>query len=256
MSGALDSALRRRLVDLARQDALLAFDFDGTLAPIVSDPETAAMPGSTRALFDALAARRRCAVLSGRSLDDLRPRLADVPLVALVGNHGLEIAGEPPPAGLRAGVHAWRAELAARLAHLPGVRIEDKGLSLSVHYRASPAPARAEAAIRAATDTLHGARVFGGHVVVNVVPEDARDKGDALRTLLAAAPCPSALYVGDDETDETAFALADEFPLLAVRVGPSRATRARHVLADRSQMDALLEALLEGATAADRLSSG
>src|SRR5262249_49765394 len=162
----------------------------------------------------ALAARRRCAVLSGRALDDLRARLAGLPLVALVGNHGLEIAGEPPPDGLRAGVHAWSAELADRLAHLPGVRIEDKGLTLSVHLRGAAAPERTEAAIRAAAEDLPGARVFGGKAVVNVAPDGAPDKGDALAALLSVVPTPAALYVGDDETDEPAFALAGEFPVL------------------------------------------
>jgi trehalose 6-phosphate phosphatase len=247
MSSALDAPLRRRLVALAQQDALLAFDFDGTLAPIVEDPQRAVLPDTTRALLSALAARRRCAVLSGRALDDLRARLAGLPLVALVGNHGLEIAGEPPPEGLRAGVHAWSAELAERLAHLPGVRIEDKGLTLSVHFRGAPAPERAEAEIRAAADGLPGARVFGGKAVVNVAPQGAPDKGDALAALLAVAPTPAALYVGDDETDEPAFALAADAPVLGVRVGPAAATRAEHVLPDQGLIDALLDALVEGA---------
>jgi len=248
MNTTLDAALRRRLVALAKQDSLLAFDFDGTLAPIVADPDRAVLPDTTRALLSALAAHRRCAVLSGRALDDLRARLAGLPLVALVGNHGLEIAGEPPPEGLRAGVHAWSAELRERLAHLPGVRVEDKGLTLSVHFRGAPAPERTEAAIRAVADELQGARVFGGKSVVNVAPDGAPDKGDALAALMAVAPTPGALYVGDDETDESAFALAAELPVLGVRVGPGAATRAPHVLPDRDCVDPLLDALLEGAT--------
>ena len=252
MRTALEAPLRRRLVALGQQDALLAFDFDGTLAPIVTDPERATLPETTRALLSALAARRRCAVLSGRALADLRARLAGLPLVALVGNHGLEIAGEPPPEALRAGVHAWSAELRERLAHLPGVRIEDKGLTLSVHFRGVAAPERAEAEIREVATGLAGARVFGGKSVVNVAPQGAPDKGDALAALLAVAPTPAGLYVGDDETDEPAFALAPELPLLGVRIGSGVPTRASEVLPDRDCVDAVLDALIEGATAAGR----
>jgi trehalose 6-phosphate phosphatase len=246
MSALLPAPLRRELVRLARGDALLAFDFDGTLAPIVDDPSTATLDEPTRMLLAALAARRRCAVLSGRALQDLRPRLAGLPLVALVGNHGLEVDGVPAPEAVRTLVQAWGRDLSQRLAREPGVRVEDKGLSLSVHFRAAPEPARAEASIRAVAEALPGARVFPGHAVVNLVPEGAPDKGAALRGLLAAAHAPAALYVGDDETDESAFALADEFPLVAVRVGPSTRTLARHALADRAGVDALLHALLEG----------
>jgi len=246
MTATLDAGLRRELVRLAREDALLAFDFDGTLAALVDDPQAAALAEPTRMLLSALAAHRRCAVLSGRALDDLRARLAGLPLVALVGNHGLEVDGVPPPEALRHRVHAWGRELQGRLEGEPGVRVEDKGLSLSVHFRGAPAPGRAEATIRAAADALPGARVFGGHAVVNCVPEGAPDKGAALRGLLVAAQAPAALYVGDDQTDESAFALAGEFPLLSVRVGPEAGTRAQYVLADRSAVDALLHALLEG----------
>ena len=244
MSAQLEASLRARLAALVRQDALLAFDFDGTLAPIVDDPARAVLSEWTRALLSALAARRRCAVLSGRSLDDLRPRLAGLPLFALVGNHGVEVAGEPAPEGLRAGVHAWSAELRERLAHLPGVRIEDKGFTLSVHFRGAPSPERVEAEIRAVADGLPGARVFGGKAVVNVAPEGAPDKGDALAALMALARTPAALYVGDDETDEPAFALAAEAPVVGVRVGSAAATRAVHLLSDRAQVDALLDALV------------
>jgi len=250
MSGGLDAALRRELADLAHRDALLAFDFDGVLAPLVSDPVTAGVPAATRARLARLAERRRCAVLSGRALADLLPRLAGLPLVACAGNHGAELEHADPPDGLRQRVRGWAAELSARLADQPGLVIEDKGLSLSLHYRHAPDPVGASVAAHAAALALPGTRVFGGHDVVNVVPEGAPDKGDALRALLAETGASSALYVGDDETDESVFTLAGELPLLGVRVGPAAATRAAHVLPSRAEVDALLDALLEGIAAA------
>src|SRR5687768_14195664 len=78
-------------VDLA--DALLVFDFDGTLAPIVRAPEKAAMRALSRRRLIAVAERQPVAVLSGRARADLLPRLAGVPLRHIVGSHGAEWAG-------------------------------------------------------------------------------------------------------------------------------------------------------------------
>jgi trehalose 6-phosphate phosphatase len=73
----------------------LVFDFDGTLAPIVSDPEAAAMRAETRTLLRALSCRFPCAVISGRARDDVAPRLAGTGIACVVGNHGAEWGGEP-----------------------------------------------------------------------------------------------------------------------------------------------------------------
>ena len=97
---------------LARENALLAFDYDGTLAALVDDPQTAVLAEPTRLLLFALAAHRRCAVLSGRALDDLRARLAGLPHMALVGNHGLEVDGVPPPEEQARRMRALRAQVA------------------------------------------------------------------------------------------------------------------------------------------------
>lgn len=249
MSAPLPEGLAGALAALARRGALLAFDFDGTLAPLVSDPAAAALPEATRARLARLAARRPCAVLSGRALPDLHGRLVGLPLVALVGNHGLEAEDGAGGHGVTGLVGAWRAALDERLAGEPGVVLEDKRLSLAVHYRAAPDPARAARAIRRAAADLRGARVYGGHAVVNVVPADGPHKGDALRALLEGRQPREALYVGDDETDEDAFGLVDELPLLGVRVGPAASTRARHVLPGQAAVDALLDVLLDGAGA-------
>ncbi len=250
MTGALDAGLRDRLLALARRDALLAFDFDGTLAPLVDDPASAALLPATRARLGRLAARGRCAVLSGRGLADLSRRVDGLPLIALVGNHGIEVRGLPPagdasPEALRKRVGAWAAELSGLPAAVPGLVVEDKGYSLTLHLRGAREPERAEAAARAAACRLPGARVFGGHAAVNVVPADAPDKGDALRRLMDATRAEAALYVGDDETDECAFALARELPLLGIRVGPVAATRAAWVLPSREQVDEILDVLID-----------
>src|SRR3954469_15214073 len=110
---------------------LLAFDFDGTLAPIVVDPDAAQMRARTRLLLMRVAAHYPTVVISGRTRADTARRLNGVPLREVIGNHGAERG--PEDGRGRPGVRRWRLQLEQQLAGLPGVIIEDKGLSLSIH---------------------------------------------------------------------------------------------------------------------------
>jgi trehalose 6-phosphate phosphatase len=123
------------------------------------------------------------------------------------------------------------------------VTIEDKRLSLAVHYRQSPDHGRAREAIRAAASRLARARVVGGKCVVNVVPRGAPHKGTALEAERQRLRCDAALYVGDDETDEDVFALPAR-GRIGIRVGREPGSRARYYVRDQAQVDALLAALI------------
>lgn len=249
----LAPAGRRLLGTLARAGALLAFDFDGTLAPIVPRPDDARMSPQTRSLLVELAHRARVAIVSGRSVADLLPRLpapGEAPL-ALIGNHGND--GEHAPEGhagrLAQACAQWRIRLAQAFAAEPvidGIVVEDKGTTLSVHFRASTDWAAAQARIDAAVATLEPpARRIEGKAVVNLLPPSAFTKGDALALLARAARPAPVMYIGDDDTDETAFEIA---PLdwLTIRVGPCTSTAARALLARQEDIDQVLDALLAG----------
>lgn len=236
----LAEAERAVLAGLAGSRSLLGFDFDGTLAPIVSDPGAARMRPSTREALARVAALYPVAVVSGRSLDDLRDRLEGVAVRSLVGNHGVET--ESGSARYLALVQRWRRELAERLGGSPGVEVEDKGYSLSVHYRRAP---ERWSELATAVAGLADARVVSGKMVFNVVPEGAAHKGDALLRLREAEGADVALFVGDDVTDEDAFSLEPEAGVVSIRVGWSRASRATHYLDGQRDMDALLGALAE-----------
>ncbi len=228
------------LEGLARSRSLLGFDFDGTLAPIVSLPDAAQMRETTRAALSRVAARYPVAVVSGRALPDLRGRLEGSAVQVMVGNHGVETAeGSARYLGL---VQGWRRALEGRLAGIAGVEVEDKGYSLSVHYRRAPERWSELAALVAGLD---GARVVSGKMVFNVVPEGAAHKGDALATLCAAEGADVALFVGDDVTDEDVFATTDPARVVSVRVGQWRASRASHYLQHQGEIDALLGVLAE-----------
>ena len=231
------------LHDFTRQRVLLAFDFDGTLAPIVRTPAAAAMRARTSALLAKLAKRYPCVVISGRARADVMEKVDTIPLRAVIGNHGME-----PSRNLR-NAHwlatLWHAQLASTLPHIAGVVLEDKGVSLAVHYR----QARARAAIRrlvliAAAD-LDNARIVEGKMVVNILPIGAPDKSTALLALCKRLRCESAIYVGDDDNDEDIFALARQGRLLGIRIGRSSRSQAAYFLPSQAAIDQLLARLLE-----------
>ena len=226
------------------RNTLIAFDYDGTLAPIVARPEDARMRESTRALLARVARRYPVIVLTGRSRKDAVAHLSGVPLLEIIGSHGVDRQGTTVPRFFGR-VALWRAELVERLQALVGVRIEDKGYSLSVHYRHSQDPDAAKAAIAEAAGALEGARVLGGKKVVNVMPHDAPDKGAALLTACERYGSARAIYLGDDDTDEDAFAAGPLDRILAVRVGESATSCASHYLRSQDEVDRVLELLLE-----------
>ena len=233
------------LTELLARRPLLAFDFDGTLAPIVARPADARLSQAVAARLAALAERLPVAVVSGRSLADLRLRLGFVPTY-LMGNHGAEDADDPEAAAAwRTALDPMRRHLAQRQALLAaaGVTVEDKGLSLALHHRLAPSQEAALAAIGTALrDGPPGISVFGGKRVVNLSPAGAPDKADALLALVARSGADCALFAGDDVNDEPVFERAPPH-WLTLRVGRDAASRARFYLDSPAEMAMLLERL-------------
>ncbi len=232
-------ACRSVLRQLSQQRTLCAFDFDGTLAPIASHPNSARMRVRTRRLLQRVAALYPCAVVSGRARADVVAKLADVNLSRVIGNHGAETEERP-----RRYKHipGWKASLTRSLAAVPGVWIEDKGASLAVHYRQSPHKADAQKRILEAVKALTGSRVFGGKQVMNIVLEAAPHKGDAILAERNRLGCDLVLFVGDDDNDEDAFGAGEN--VISVRVGRKRGSKALYYLRSQGEIDALLERLI------------
>ncbi len=244
------SAPGKRLLDrLAGQaGALFAFDFDGTLARIVQDRHGAGLSEPTRQALHALAVVAPTAVISGRSLEDLRPRVDGIP-AHLIGNHGLEglHASERVMQQAKECCVAWLKAVAKAEADLTraGVVLEDKIYSLTFHYRQACSPAAAREAIFHAVSTLLPApRLVLGKAVVNVIPSGNLHKGTAMLELMHQLQSAAALYVGDDDTDEDVFSLPDE-RILSVRVGKKAATAAQWYLTRQSHIGLLLQYLTE-----------
>jgi trehalose 6-phosphate phosphatase len=240
---------------LARTPRLLAAsDFDGVLAPIVSEPSAARpLPRSVDALA-ALAAlpATDVAAISGRALDDLRALLSPPPGMHLVGSHGSEF-GAGFGAGLAPEIAERRRRVEAGLRELvdgrPGVALETKPVSVAVHVRNAPRDVAAAVLdlVRAGPATWEGVHATEGKEVVELVVVEA-SKGTALDLLRSQVGATGVLFVGDDLTDEKAFAVLGDGDV-GVKVGPGD-TAARYRVADPEQVTALLEFLAEERRAA------
>src|SRR4030095_11300499 len=159
------------LTAFATSNVLIAFDYDGTLAPISSNPDRAPMRARTRRLLGAVADRYPCIVISGRARSDLATWLSGVPVWHLSGNHGLEPWAED--AAYAARVNRWENQLAQRLEQYPGILIENKTYSLTVPYRPARPRRPAMRAVQSALGCLRGARLIRGKEAISVLPRDS-----------------------------------------------------------------------------------
>ncbi len=203
------AALLEPLVTEPGRSAIL-LDLDGTLAPIVARPDDVDIPLPLRALLATLPGRYGLvAFVSGRALGDLR-RIVGLDGVAYSGNHGMELVltdgrSLPPPGidlrSLRAFVAEWPA---GRLQPF-GIWLEDKGATLTFHYRTAPDPERARVYLEthvAPAGTVAGLSVAPGRMSLEVHPPGGVNKGTAVAALLRETPgIHHAVSVGDDRTD-------------------------------------------------------
>ncbi|WP_132256985.1 trehalose-phosphatase [Methylobacterium segetis] len=236
-------------------DLALFLDFDGTLVEIAPRPDAVRVdPGLVPAL-ERLRERLggALAIVTGRPIgvidDFLAPARFDV-----AGLHGVERRVNDAVTGGRPEDHpdlrARVPRLQALVADLDAVLIEDKGASVAVHWRlANPEDAqRAEAVVKSIAAELDGPyRLQLGKAVGEIVPASAT-KGHAIRALLEAPPYAGrrAVFLGDDRTDELAFASVNADGGVSVRVGPGE-TVAPKRLADPEAVRALLYAWADGA---------
>jgi trehalose 6-phosphate phosphatase len=189
--------------------AAILLDVDGTLAPIVARPELAEVPDETKVELRRLAGKYGLvACISGRTGAEAA-RLVGVEGIRYVGVHGLELEPE---------AERWRERLASFAAEVDWP-VEDKGLSISFHYREAQdqQAARVKLELVAARAEEQGLDARFGRKVLEIRPPVKADKGTAVKRLLEEAGVRRALYAGDDTTDLDAFRGLDGLEL-AVRV--------------------------------------
>lgn len=232
---------------------LLLLDYDGTLAPIADRPEEAPLPLRAKAALRQLLPipRYRVGIVSGRSADDVAG-MVGIEGIIYAGNHGLELLYpegrwvHPDVARLRPKLVDITKGLARELGHIPGLRIQDKGATLSVHYRLVAGDPQQEIR-RRVQRVLHPFadyfEVTEGKKVLEVRPTLSCHKGTAICSiahLLKAGEGDLTIYMGDDETDEDAFAALKPGDI-GIRVGKSDSSAATYFVRDTEEVHALLE---------------
>lgn len=189
-------------------------DYDGTLTPIVDDPEDATLPPEARATIERLQGRCAVAVVSGRDLDDVRGMVA-IDDLHYAGSHGFDIltaSGERHRHAREylSDLDAAQEELRPLLDPIPGAQLERKTFAIAVHHRKVQESdhARVQDAVEEVADAHPRLRLTGGKRIFELRPDVDWDKGRALRSVLDSLDLAGSafpLYVGDDVTDEDAF---------------------------------------------------
>ena len=239
---------RRALRALVGMPILYAFDFDGTLAPISSNRNAVKIPRSTYEWLKELSKRAPCAIVSGRALADVESRVKGM-VPHLIGNHGIESPLTPAEALASAMeiCQGWSRELAARHAGALkdlAVELEDKRYTLTIHYRGAAEPARVRMALLVLLQPLSPApRLIFGKSSVNMLPPGLGGKGAAAHALMVHLRQAGLFFIGDDETDEDVFELADGLSM-GVRVGPHEQSRASYYVKHQGELEEVIRFLV------------
>lgn len=193
----------------------LITDVDGTISRLVDVPDAAEVTEANRAALRTLQRQLPLvAVISGRSAADVYDRVG-VPGIVAVGNHGMErwtaggIVAAPGAAAFRPALVAAAAEIERRLE--PGMTLEDKGPTLTVHYRRAAHPQETAARMAPFVHEVaqkHGLTVHDGRMVFELRPPLRINKGTAFADLIKEHALDAALYLGDDTTDVDALLTA------------------------------------------------
>jgi trehalose 6-phosphate phosphatase len=254
--------LERQLRTTGR--VLLLLDYDGTLTPIVETPDSAYLSESTRQVLQELANQRRftVGVISGRALDDLRQRVG-IKDIVYAGNHGLEIEGpdivfvNPIAEEMKPVFNLIHKVLTKALAPVRGVRVENKGLTLSVHYRLVDEK-KSEEVDNIFERVISTARSLGkvivttGKKVYEIRPGVDWDKGKAINLLIDKYGKPKTktgvlpIFLGDDTTDEDGFKVVAKQGGIAVFVGEeTHNSAARYYLKSPEEVEQFLRMMCD-----------
>jgi len=254
-SSELKSRLKNRLL-------FLFLDYDGTLTPIAETPKKAIIPAKAKKLLKEFSQNPKCelAVISGRALKDLK-KLVGLKNIIYVGNHGFEIEGTnfkfkyPAPYGYKQTLKQIRREFHRKFSKIEGIVIEDKGYSLSLHYRLVDPTlvSNVQSCFNQVVRSYLQRRqivVCRGKALLEVRPPFDWNKGNAVLWLLEQIRFAkrnvkiSPVYIGDDLTDEDAFEIL-KTKGLTIYVGKPKKSYAKFYLRNTDEVHHFLRKALE-----------
>ena len=242
---------------LNNKNVLLFLDYDGTLVPIVETPDQAIITCRTKKLLNKLSRLSRCrlAIISGRSLTDIK-KMVGIDGITYAGNYGLEIEGQkikfetPVSLSYRVILEHIKNELSRNLSSFDGVFVEDKGLTLSIHYRLADRKQipKVKTLFHEATypyAIMNKIRTSSGKKVFEIRPPVECDKGGVTLRLLEKWKFSLKdknivpFYIGDDETDEDAFKVLKNIGI-TIFVGKPKRSYAQYYLKDTEEVKKFL----------------
>ena len=245
-----------RIFEAGRKIAIF-LDFDGTLVPIQKDPKQCFLPNKIKNQLLLLAGSQCCylVVLSGRALSDIKKRIG-IRKIYYGGNHGLDISGpnlrytHQKALTSKVSIEHIKRKLKNAIANIEGAWLENKKFSVSLHFRSvskENIPLIKKVFQTVTNEFIEGKRlsVIKGKKVIELTPNVSWNKGSAVLWILKQLKDKCMpIYIGDDQTDETAFkALRGKG--LTIRVGKSKKTAAHYYLKGHWELPRLLEEIFE-----------
>ena len=247
--------------DFINRHIYLFIDYDGTLTPIVEQPDKAAISEDMRNLLRDLSTKPGCSVgiISGRALKDIK-RMVDLERIIYVGNHGLEIEGSKIKfesqisSQLFLIIRNLKEELTNKLSKIKGIFVEDKDVTLSVHYRLATRSSYllAKKIIEEVIQPFlarNKIKVSYGKKVIDIKPPVQWNKGRVVAWLLARQTFIlrdrpiMPVYLGDDLTDEDAFGMLKNKGL-TIYIGKPKNSQAKYYLKDTQEVFEFLKKIL------------
>lgn len=250
--------------ELRDKHILLFLDYDGTLTPIVSDPKKALLSRQAKYHLSRLAKSPKVhlAIISGRSLKDIMD-MVGLKGIIYSGNHGMEVKGLKESfmvsvsSAYKLILARMKDELITKLSGIKGVFIEDKGLSLSLHYRLVnrknvPEVKKIFFQVTSKYRQKNKIKIKPGKMVREIRPPTEWNKGRVLQWLLARqrpilkGAQTFCVYLGDDSTDEDAFKVLRKKKGISVFIGkPRQSSYASYYLRNSREVEGLLRRILE-----------
>lgn len=234
---------------LNKGPVFLLLDFDGTISPIVDDPKDAFLNDDFKKILKELTLKPvYLGIVTGRSIQDIKKRIK-LKNIFYAGDHGFEIKSKlfsfqyPLASDYKNAIQEILAQIKIQLLPIPGVILQPKKYSNSIHYRkvdSSDLPSfkkKTKSILRPYINS-HRVKFFRGKKVYEIKPPVDWDKGKAVEKIVEELRSKSLLsdikpiYIGDDVTDEDAFRSVNKLGGISIRVGKTKKSKAKYFLKD------------------------